>query len=154
MTIPVQGAKWTDIIGAGIVCRNIWYSSTSDFYDSVASSNMKKSHSYTDNHDVDEDNVTISVYGGLWNIGNSAGVTYRYVFDSPSWIQPGNASGRRHLEMFIYYTDEHDVDENMVTIMNQSGMWLNGSMVGITIRTMNDTSTSSPDYVASSDIKN
>ena len=43
MTIPVQGAKWTDIIGAGIVCRNIWYSSTSDFYDSVASSNMKNS---------------------------------------------------------------------------------------------------------------
>ena len=58
---------------------------------------MKNSHSYTDNHDVDEDNVTISVYGGLWNIGNSAGVTYRYVFDSPSQIQPGNASGRRHL---------------------------------------------------------
>ena len=60
---------------------------------------MKNSHSYTDYHDVDEDNVTISVYGGLWNIGNSAGVTYRYVFDSPSRIQPGNASGRRHLKM-------------------------------------------------------
>ena len=39
---------------------------------------------YTDWHGVDEDNVTISVYGGLWNIGNSAGVTYRYVFDSPT----------------------------------------------------------------------
>ena len=56
--------------------------------------------------------------------------------------------------MCIYYTDEHDVDENMVTIMNQSGMWLNGSMVGITIRTMNDTPTSSPDYVASLKNKN
>jgi hypothetical protein len=114
---------------------------------------MKNSHSYTDNHDVDEDNVAISVYGGLWNLGNSAGVTYRYVFDSPSRIQPGNASGRRHLKMFIYYTDEHDVDENMMTIMNQSGMWLNGSMVGIVIRTMNDIPTSSPDYVASSNMQ-
>ena len=37
----------------------------------------------------------------------------------------------------------------MVTIMNQSGMWLNGSMVGITVRTMNDTPTGSRDYVAS-----
>ena len=51
--------------------------------------------------------------------------------------------------MCIYYTDEHDVDENMVTIMNQGGQWPHENSAGITIRTMNDIPTSSPDYVAS-----
>ena len=41
-TTLVQGAKWTDIIQAGIMCRNMWYHPTSDFYGSVASSNMQK----------------------------------------------------------------------------------------------------------------
>ena len=81
-----------------------------------------------------------------------AGIALRHQAYTPTASGGDAASRRRHLKMFIYYTDEHDVDENMVTIMNQSGMWLNGSMVGITIRTMNDTPTSSPDYVASSDI--
>ena len=48
-----------------------------------------------------------------------------------------------------YYTDLHEVDEDMVTISNQGGMWPNGNHVGIMYRTMNDTPTSSPDYVAS-----
>ena len=114
---------------------------------------MKNSHSYTDNHDVDEDNVTISVYGGLWNIGNSAGVTYRYVFDSPSRIQPGNASGRRHLKMFIhYYTDKHNVDEDMVTINDYGGNWNTWGIsdaTGVMCRVMNDTPIDTYDSVAS-----
>ena len=60
----------------------------------------------------------------------------------------------KRVDIFLkkYYTDWHEVDENMVTIVNQSGMWTHGSVVGIAFRTMNDTPTSSPDYVASSDI--
>ena len=65
---------------------------------------MKNSHSYTDYHDVDEDNVTISVYGGLWNIGNSAGVTYRYVFDSPSsaWDTVASSNIQKNMKLYGY----------------------------------------------------
>ena len=41
MTTNVQGARWTDMIQAGIVCRNMWYSPTSDYYDGVASSDIR-----------------------------------------------------------------------------------------------------------------
>ena len=109
---------------------------------------------YTDYHDVDEDNVTISVYGGLWNIGNSAGVTYRYVFDSPSWIQPGNASGRRHPKLIIYYTDWHDVDEDMRAIIAHDGVWNQGTMIGIMCRNLHNTPADSGYNVASSNMKN
>ena len=115
---------------------------------------MKNSHSYTDYHDVDEDNVTISVYGGLWNIGNSAGVTYRYVFDSPSRIQPGNASGRRTCKMFIHYTDFHNVDEDMVTISLYGSNWLHGSKAGISYRDTDESPTISYNTVASLKNKN
>ena len=116
-------------------------------------STSENSHSYTDNHDVDEDNVTISVYGGLWNLGNSAGVTYRYVFDSPSQIQPGNASGRRHLKMFIYYTDEHDVDEDLRTILIQGGNWPGTAMEGVVFRDMQRENFYHADGVASSTVE-
>ena len=114
---------------------------------------MKNSHSYTDNHDVDEDNVTISVYGGLWNIGNSAGVTYRYVFDSPSKIQPGNASGRRHLGMFIYYTDWHDVDEDVMTIASHGCHRNMDSWAGVICRDAQYIPTDFGGYAASSTVE-
>lgn len=47
-----------------------------------------------------------------------------------------------------YYTDDHDVDEDMRTICTHGGQWVNTS-AGITMRTMNDTPTSSWDHVAS-----
>ena len=100
-------------------------------------------------HDVDESMMTIVHHGGEWWRGSNAGITHRDVAGEPSTISDVAASRRRHLKMFIYYTDWHDVDETMVTIMNQSGVWRGGDMVGITMRSMNDTPTSSWDYVAS-----
>ena len=41
-------------------------------------------HSYTDFHDVDEDRRTISIQGGEWPAGNTAGIMVRFVIDSPS----------------------------------------------------------------------
>ena len=35
-----------------------------------------------------------------------------------------------------YYTDVHDVDENLRTIVNPGGDWILGSMVGIMFREM------------------
>ena len=48
------------------------------------------------------------------------------------------------------YTDVHDVDEDAGTITAQSGMWVNGSDVGITQRTMRDSSSHASSLVASS----
>ena len=41
-----------------------------------------------------------------------------------------------HLKSIIYYTDVHDVDENLRTIVNPGGDWILGGMVGIMFREM------------------
>lgn len=51
--------------------------------------------------------------------------------------------------MIKYYTDNHDVDEDKVTVMNQSGIWLNGSTAGITYRNIRRDVSYSSDTVAS-----
>ena len=38
--------------------------------------------------------------------------------------------------MIKYYTDVHDVDENLRTIVNPGGDWILGGMVGIMFREM------------------
>ena len=48
-----------------------------------------------------------------------------------------------------YYTDEHDVDEDLRTISNQGGRRDLGIFVGITQRGMADAPTNSHDVVAS-----
>ena len=49
-----------------------------------------------------------------------------------------------------YYTDWHDVDENMVTISNQGGYYSDGeSIVGIVRRNVNFDITGKGDIVAS-----
>ena len=66
---------------------------------------------------------------------NIAGVYTRYTVDS-------------HLK---YYTDYHDVDEDMTSICIQCGDWHMGSMIGVTYRSMNDLTTAAIDgRVASS----
>jgi hypothetical protein len=36
-----------------------------------------------------------------------------------------------------YYTDGHDVDEDLRTIVSQSGRWENGTSAGVTCRSIN-----------------
>ena len=48
-----------------------------------------------------------------------------------------------------YYTDEHDVDENMVTILLQGGSWGYDISAGIVHRNLYDASTNSGGHVAS-----
>ena len=47
------------------------------------------------------------------------------------------------------YTDEHNVDEDLVSIMLQGGWWGFGNMVGVVNRNMNDSPTVIFDVVAS-----
>ena len=51
--------------------------------------------------------------------------------------------------MCIYYTDEHNVDEDATTIANYGGRWDKTSSVGITLRELFDTSSGAANTVAS-----
>ena len=52
------------------------------------------------------------------------------------------------------YTDDHDVDEDLRTILLQGGMWYQNDNAGGTCRYMGDTPTTAWDTAASSDIRN
>ena len=62
-----------------------------------------------------------------------------------------------HLKSIIYYTDSHDVDEDLMTICNYGGYWNGGwsygsSGVGIAQRHVDNVPTETWDIVASSNI--
>ena len=56
--------------------------------------------------------------------------------------------------MYIFYTDMHDVDEDVRTIMNQGSGWANVIDSGVFIRGMDDDPVSLVNVVASSNMKN
>ena len=67
----------------GLFMRSL--DSTGDAQGNVASSNIQISK-YTDTHEVDEDMMTISNYGGWWHDNALVGIAYRTLYDSPSTI--------------------------------------------------------------------
>lgn len=48
-----------------------------------------------------------------------------------------------------YYTDQHNVDEDLRTISNYGDAWAMGNWAGVTRRTMNDSPTTTLDDAAS-----
>ena len=84
--------------------------------------------------------MTIVHHGGEWWRGSNAGITHRDVAGEPSTISDVAASKRRHLKMFIHYTDTHDVDEDMRTILACGGYATAGDAGGIVRLNMNDPS--------------
>ena len=50
-----------------------------------------------------------------------------------------------------YYTDLHDVDEELMSISAQSGRWEEGKWTGVTFRIIGNTLTGYADYVAYKD---
>ena len=49
-----------------------------------------------------------------------------------------------------YYTDGHNVDEDMMTISIHGGYWDHGIFTGIARRSMNDSPTAKPDGTVAS----
>ena len=96
--------------------------------------------------------MTIVHHGGEWWRGSDAGITHRDVAGEPFTISDVAASRRRHLKMFIYYTDGHDVDEDLTIICKCGGRWNDEPFVGIAFRDLLDTPSYTLDFVASSDI--
>jgi len=93
MSTPDQGGEWYSNTLAGIMYRNTCDSPTRTF-NNVASRyrHWKLIIYYTDSHDVDEDKVTIVIYGGYWITDNIAGIGLRGMWDSPSTFDHGVAS--------------------------------------------------------------
>ena len=57
-------------------------------------------------------------------------------------------------KVFLNYTDFHDVDEDMATIVRHGGWYVDGNLSGITCRFMRETPTNTSESVASSNMKN
>ena len=111
---------------------------------------------YTDWYDVDEDSMTVAKCGASsdWTFGIQAGVTSRTIYSTPTDSGPNVASVCRHLKYSLNYTDGHDVDEDMPTIVRHGGWYVDGYMSGVACRFMRETPTNTSESVASSNMKN
>ena len=89
-TIPFHGGHQLRDSMTGIADLDMAHTPT-NYYDIVASSNMKNSH-YTDYHNVDEDVPTSSEQGGFLTSETGAGIAYRYINFSPDTTSTGVAS--------------------------------------------------------------
>ena len=108
---------------------------------------------YTDLHNVDEDETTISSQNGEWRDDVFTGITRRNLCDSSSNVHSHVAYERRHWKLIKYYTDRHDVDEDETSISLLGGNWAE-STTGIMCRGMNNLLFTLGPAVASSDMKN
>ena len=115
-------------------------------------STSKVFSNYTDFHDVDEDLRTIMYQGGRWFNGSYAGIMHRGIDNSPTTSDIVALSNISRL--IKYYTDHHNVDEDLATIADVGGWWSHSDMAGITYRTMNNSSPDLLDGVASSNMRN
>ena len=52
-----------------------------------------------------------------------------------------------------YYTDEHDVDEELMAIVSQGGRWHEGNRAGIALRSLNDHPTTTSGFWGASRLK-
>ena len=89
-TIPFHGGHQLRDSMTGIADLDMAHTPT-NYYDIVASSNMKNSH-YTDYHNVDEDVPTSSEQGGFLTSETGAGIAYRYINFSSDTTSTGVAS--------------------------------------------------------------
>lgn len=135
----------------GITCLQIMNTS-SETHNVVASSNMQKNHCHTDGHNVDEDKMTVNNHGGAWSYKDTAGVILRYMNDSPTDSYNHVASTCRHPKLVIYYTDEHNVDEDLQAIPMQGAEWAAGRFAGMFKQNLYLNNTHTSVAVASSDI--
>ena len=93
-TIMLHGAAWSYHSTAGIVFRYLNDTPAGDNA-SVASSTVEILN-YTDLHDVDENERTISAQGGDWSASVFGGIVMRHVFDSPTNYY-GTVASRRNI---------------------------------------------------------
>ena len=86
-------------------------------------------------------------HGGRWSDETSAGIMRRYMKEIPSSDVSHVASS--NMKMIIYYTDMHDVDEDVRAIINHGCDCYQESRAGIVYREMRYNFTVAGDWVAS-----
>lgn len=92
ITVSSQIGAWGDESRAGLTARNIgndWFTAVSFVASSV---DIREIHSYTDQHDVDENMTAVTSWGGMWSLGVHTGVMYRNVSASLNSVYPHVAS--------------------------------------------------------------
>ena len=104
---------------------------------------------YTDVHDVDENLRTIVNPGGDWILGGMVGIMFREMRYDFTAVHATAASVRRHWKTIKYYTDQHNVDEDLAAISVLGGSRSAGILAGVTYRQMTDIPTSVSNIVAS-----
>ena len=85
-------------------------------------------------------------WGYGWSNGSAPGVFLRGMMNSFNIAGPTVASVCRHPKLIKYYTDWHDVDEDLRTMFLRGGYWEMIDKVGVTQQNMYDT----PDRVYAS----
>ena len=97
---------------------------------------------------------SITKQGGRWVDGVAAGVTLRDIEDSPTSSGDIVASMCRHPKLIKYYTDEHNVDEDLRTIAKQGARYEDPDYAGVFKRNLNRNEFYLASSVASSNMKN
>ena len=87
---------------------------------------------YTDQHNVDEDLIAISLHGGMWNSIGSDGIARRNLQDRVDLTGGDVASS--NMKNSHSYTDFHDVDEDKATIPSLGEHWRGQVYAGLHCR--------------------
>ena len=92
-------------ITAGIAYRSINDAPTNSGNDAASRCRHPKLIKYyTDLHDVDENESTISAHGGHWNYTSGVGIVNRHVLDSPSYTHDDVAS--RNISFILLFSND------------------------------------------------
>ena len=98
--------------------------------------------------------TAIPLHGGYWDRETGVGITRRYIEFIHTNFYVNVASICRHPKLIIYYTDWHNVDEDMVTLVYHGGSWSYDIQAGVTYRDTDETPTITYDFVAPVQKKN
>ena len=95
--------------------------------------------------------MTITLHGGFWRDRDWAGIADRDAVNRPSDLSYSVASST--VEIFLNYTDSHDVDEDVKSIARLGGRWTDRNAAGITHKDIVYSPTATIDTVASSTVE-
>ena len=81
--------------------------------------------------------MTISLHGGEWFAGSWTGVTYRFVTTVSDVYDSYGSVASSNVENMRYYSDIHEVDEDVITGLIHGGSWHYENNAGAVLRYAN-----------------
>ena len=89
------------------------------------------------------------MHGGRWIAEGGIGVALRLMAGTSTDLSDTVASRCRHPKLIKYYTDAHNVDEDLTAISRDGGWWNHETQAGAAHRDLYHPSTFNTYYVAS-----